>query len=207
MRFHLASLLGLCAFAGLVQAQAELAAKILADAPPCGVSNSPSHEQRRDRTDRLTRQAPCIVPLFTTGVCSLDNIANCICSNITLQSHLSSCVQTSCNFADQVAAVAIEAELCQAYPKETRSSEVRLAAILCTAFVVPIVMLRFYSRLTITKRLGIDDYMTLVALISHMAVSGIEISSEYNNMARSQQSKADQQAHQWDSAVITGILK
>ncbi|KAH8901503.1 integral membrane protein, partial [Thozetella sp. PMI_491] len=115
---------------------------------------------------------PCITPIFTTGVCSLDSIAPCVCTNITLQSELSTCVQTSCPFSDQVAAVTVETALCSAYPKESRSNSVRLTAILCTAFIVPVILLRFYSRWTVTKRLGWDDYTTLISLSAHLAVSG-----------------------------------
>ncbi|KAH7304529.1 integral membrane protein, partial [Stachybotrys elegans] len=111
-------------------------------------------------------------------------ITDCVCSNVTLQSYLSSCVQTSCNWADQIAAGTLQATLCQAYPKESRSLDVQLAAILCTAFLMPIVLARFYSRWSVLGKLVMDDYMTLVALLAHLAAAGIEIASAHKGFGK-----------------------
>ncbi|KAH8893658.1 integral membrane protein [Thozetella sp. PMI_491] len=144
-------------WSGIVDAQASLVTEIFNNAPACAL--------------------PCITPVFTNGVCSLDAIAPCVCSNITLQSELSTCVQRACVFSDQVAAVSIETSVCIDYPKESRSQDVKVTAICCLAIILPVIMLRFYARLRIVRELGWDDYMTLFAVLAHIAVSAIEIAS------------------------------
>ncbi|KAL0932927.1 uncharacterized protein CTRU02_211890 [Colletotrichum truncatum] len=45
---------------------------------------------------------PCLLEVFQGGGCEIDRLADCVCTNNTLQAHVSACVQMSCEFNDQV---------------------------------------------------------------------------------------------------------
>lgn len=67
------------------------------------------------------------------------------------------------NFLSEAAGVL--GELCAAYPKESRSNEVKVAAIACMAITTVIVVLRSFARLTVTSRLWWDDLTILLATV------------------------------------------
>jgi hypothetical protein len=50
----------------------------------------------------LLQQLPCVFSGITAYNCSLDTFDTCLCPNIPMQSNLSTCVQQSCEFQDQV---------------------------------------------------------------------------------------------------------
>ncbi|KAH8881221.1 hypothetical protein GQ53DRAFT_848384 [Thozetella sp. PMI_491] len=143
--------------AGVVVAQADLASRILQATPKCAL--------------------PCVLGIFSSGICSTDSIAPCICTNTTLQADLSICVQGACIFDDQLKAVAIETGVCEGYPVESRSNEVKLTIIVCCALVFPFVLLRFFARIYITQTLWVDDYVILAASFAQAALAGIEFTS------------------------------
>jgi hypothetical protein len=58
-------------------------------------------------------------------------------------------------------------DLCVAYPKESRSNEVKITAVVCIVITTVIVILRSLARLTVTSRLWWDDWMILLATVSH----------------------------------------
>lgn len=50
-------------------------------------------------------QLPCVLAGVQSAKCSMADVgllAGCMCTNMTLQSNLSTCVQKSCHFTDQV---------------------------------------------------------------------------------------------------------
>ncbi|CCF37047.1 integral membrane protein [Colletotrichum higginsianum] len=80
-----------------------------------------------------TCAAPTVATELAAANCSLTDInlfADCLCTNITLQSRMSTSVQTSCKFGDQLKVVELETALCAAYPKESRVNEIRIASII-----------------------------------------------------------------------------
>ncbi|OHE92570.1 integral membrane protein [Colletotrichum orchidophilum] len=103
----------------------------------------------------------CITTAFGNSGCRLDNIAPCICTNLTLLDGLSGCVQTSCIWQDQLALSYLTDDLCRPYPHPSRDVEIKLvvAALAITTF--PIVALRMISRWIVASRLELDDWMTL----------------------------------------------
>ncbi|KAH8895309.1 hypothetical protein GQ53DRAFT_838976 [Thozetella sp. PMI_491] len=137
-----------------VEAQLDVATKILNGSPACAL--------------------PCITGIITGGVCSIDSIAPCVCTNITIQANLSMCVQQSCMFGDQVRSAKLETDLCDTYPKEVKTDSITIASIVGTAVVFPAVGLRIFTRLYLTKRLWSDDYLALAsaaALLATVAIS------------------------------------
>lgn len=45
---------------------------------------------------------PCILEVFQSGGCKVEELADCVCTNVALQARISACVQTSCEFKDQM---------------------------------------------------------------------------------------------------------
>ncbi|KAL8296091.1 hypothetical protein RB601_003654 [Gaeumannomyces tritici] len=93
-----------------------------------------------------------------------EDLESCLCSNITLQSELSICAQKACSFLDQIAAVTVEAELCAAYPKPSRSRDVQLAIIIGSTLLCPIIILRVFVKLY-AKMVSIDDIAIFISSI------------------------------------------
>ncbi|KAF9872490.1 integral membrane protein [Colletotrichum karsti] len=75
------------------------------------------------------------------------------------------------------AAAQLETTLCAAYPKESRSLEVRNIAIALSVITFPAVALRCFSRWMITHRLWWDDWTAIFATILLAALAGVEIAS------------------------------
>ncbi|OBR12573.1 Integral membrane protein [Colletotrichum higginsianum IMI 349063] len=124
------------------------------------------------------------------GGCSLAKAADCVCTNTTLQAHVSQCVQTSCIYADQVGtlqkfhldvkacllpsrpttdreslplvAAHISRDLCRGYPIEDRRSSTRIPAIVLPAITIAVVLLRCISRIAVAKGMWWDDWIALV---------------------------------------------
>lgn len=57
-------------------------------------------------------------------------------------------------------------DLCSAYPKQSRSSQVTRIVIAGCVLVLPTILLRLYARALYTKKLWLDDYMTIFATVS-----------------------------------------
>ncbi|WQF86882.1 Putative extracellular membrane protein, CFEM [Colletotrichum destructivum] len=123
---------------------------------------------------------PCLTQGLADGNCSLTSVvtaADCLCLNIPLQSDLSTCVQLNCHFEDQARAASLETSLCAAYPKESRSHEVKTIAIALSVITFPVVALRCISRWMITRRLWWDDWTAVFATVLLAGLAGIEIAS------------------------------
>ncbi|KXJ84826.1 hypothetical protein Micbo1qcDRAFT_129033, partial [Microdochium bolleyi] len=107
----------------------------------------------------------CIVNAFAAKGCDGTDLKACLCVDIALQADLSECVQTTCPFADQVVAGKIETEICDGFPKESRSWEVIGVTTAGCVIVFPIVMLRLYSRTHYATGLSGDDFATIAAAV------------------------------------------
>ncbi|KAG7054311.1 integral membrane protein [Colletotrichum scovillei] len=132
----------------------------------------------------LTQIPNCALPCITQGLqegnCSLASVATvteCLCPNIKLQSDLSTCVQLKCHLEDQARAAKLETSLCDAYPKESRSNEVKTIAIALSVITFPVVALRCISRWKITNKLWWDDWTAIFATMLLAGLAGIEIAS------------------------------
>lgn len=83
---------------------------------------------------------------------------------------------TSSNETCISAVAAISNQLCTGYPIESRSREVKTAAIACAALAFPIVALRCVARWMVTKRLWLDDWTAVMATVrSTLRYSDIRI--------------------------------
>lgn len=112
--------------------------------------------------------------LFQKAGCPLTNagdLSPCVCSNVTLQSQFSACVQKGCGFEDQIVLNVFAANLCDAYPHESRASELESIAIATIALSVPFLLLRLYSRWLKTRRLWADDAYAILAGVCLITVS------------------------------------
>lgn len=118
---------------------------------------------------------PCLTTAVQVGQCSLSALADCLCTNIALQSNVSTCVQTSCIYREQVRAALLARELCMGYPEESKGYLVRNAVIAFSAVTFPIVVLRCVSRLKVTRQLWWDDWLIVAASVFLAALSAVEI--------------------------------
>ncbi|KAL0938568.1 CFEM domain containing integral membrane protein [Colletotrichum truncatum] len=100
------------------------------------------------------------------GECTLDRLSDCVCNNITLQAKASACIQTSCEFQDQIITAQASRELCRGYPvDEHRRQSCRLLFSTLPVFTVAIVVLRFIARRMAKIKLWWDDWTALMALV------------------------------------------
>ncbi|GJD00994.1 integral membrane protein [Colletotrichum higginsianum] len=120
----------------------------------------------------------------------------------TCASRMSTSVQTSCKFGDQLSkrliplsplltsakgtfadsvleVVELETALCAAYPKESRVNEIRIASIVGLALTLPIVLGRCVCRYQMTNNLWWDDWMTIIATIFFTGLASIELASAF----------------------------
>ncbi|TDZ40328.1 Phospholipase A I [Colletotrichum trifolii] len=107
------------------------------------------------------------------SACDPEDVATCICPNIAVQSELSTCVQMSCPFGDQLTAAAIEGALCEAYPKASRRTEVRRTLIISCSLVFLTVALRLLTRMRYAGGLWEDDHMTIFAAALLVALTAV----------------------------------
>ncbi|KAI0156246.1 hypothetical protein BJ166DRAFT_532396 [Pestalotiopsis sp. NC0098] len=123
----------------------------------------------------------CIVSGIEAASCSMTDLASfsdCICLNVGLQSDFNKCVQDSCaSMTDWGTALGVEGLLCEAYPKEDRTSVPLISAIVGIAIVVPCVAARLASRLRYTGRLWPDDWVMIFTAVVFLGLAAILIVS------------------------------
>ncbi|KAL6401424.1 hypothetical protein AUP68_15294 [Ilyonectria robusta] len=137
---------------------------------------------------------PCLALIFQNGDCTLAGLPGCLCSSVPIQANVSACVQLSCAFKDQTTVATISKQLCTGYPIESRSREVKTAAIACAALAFPIVALRCVARWMVTKKLWLDDWTAVMATVLLAALIGVQIESTNLGFGR----------HYWNVDVVNG---
>ncbi|KAK1702386.1 hypothetical protein BDP67DRAFT_496971 [Colletotrichum lupini] len=90
--------------------------------------------------------------------------------------------QSVAGLLTQIPNCALETSLCDAYPKESRSNEVKTIAIALSVITFPVVALRCISRWKITNKLWWDDWTAIFATLTRnqmllAGLAGIEIAS------------------------------
>jgi hypothetical protein len=75
--------------------------ELLTDTPKCAVSEKSVIWPFMCETE-IVQQLSCVLDGITKYNCSLTTLDTCLCPNVPMQSELSTCVQTSCEFQDQV---------------------------------------------------------------------------------------------------------
>ncbi|KAK9424075.1 hypothetical protein SUNI508_13794 [Seiridium unicorne] len=124
---------------------------------------------------------PCMLSELRSANClSPDEgfLADCLCTNITLQADISICVQLSCDLLDdQKSAFGVENQICKTYPTESRASVALVTAIVTISISIPVVAARCATRLKLTKKLWPDDYMSLLSLAALLTIASIQLYS------------------------------
>ncbi|KAJ0161784.1 hypothetical protein CTA2_5613 [Colletotrichum tanaceti] len=105
----------------------------------------------------------CVTRSFLISGCGLDELAPCVCTNISLLEELSACVQSSCKWQDQLELSYLTDDLCGPYPYPSRGGEIKVVVAVLAVFTFPIVLLRLLSRWMLAGGLEMDDWTTLVA--------------------------------------------
>ncbi|KAK2036520.1 hypothetical protein LZ31DRAFT_615374 [Colletotrichum somersetense] len=110
----------------------------------------------------------CVTSTFLDSGCSLDAVAPCICTNVTLLQQMSQCIQSSCTFQDQLKLSSSTGGFCRPYPHASRSWELKLVVAVLSVLTFPIVGLRLITRWMVAGRLELDDWITLVATVGQL---------------------------------------
>ncbi|OBT70183.1 hypothetical protein VE03_00311 [Pseudogymnoascus sp. 23342-1-I1] len=118
----------------------------------------------------------CGVKVLVPAQCQLTDLANCLCTNTTLQSTFALCVVASCSTADQsTSSTLLQTEICKDVPKESRSAEIIRDVIIISTFTFVIMGLRFYSRALVTSALWWDDWTVAFAGVLMIPMTFIPI--------------------------------
>ncbi|KAK1573449.1 LOW QUALITY PROTEIN: CFEM domain-containing protein [Colletotrichum navitas] len=121
---------------------------------------------------------PCFVDLLQTAECGSLPFGPCVCTNMRLQSQVSTCVQTSCMFEEQVVTSRISQEFCHGYPiPEYRRNFCRVFLVVLPAITAVVVVMRFISRRIGRIRLWWDDWTALIALLCLTITLGCGVAS------------------------------
>jgi len=137
----------------------------------------------QDLTNK-SQQLPCILSdLPPADLKDVPTLSNALCSNITLLSELSVCIQQNCTWPDQIgrslsimnflssaltklaATKATQDKLCADFPEESRSTSLIILAVIFSGVAFPIVGLKLWTRWTVSHGLWADDYLVLVASV------------------------------------------
>ncbi|KAH8647201.1 integral membrane protein [Xylariales sp. PMI_506] len=134
--------------------------------------------------DVIDQMPSCALPCAMEGVlgggCSLTNVTlleDCLCTNNTLLSGMSTCVQTSCQFSDQVISGNLLTSMCAAFPIESRVKEVRTVAIVALVLSFVVVSARCAARLQRTGKLWSDDWTAIISALMLIGGAGLELAS------------------------------
>ncbi|PBP25242.1 integral membrane protein [Diplocarpon rosae] len=85
------------------------------------------------------------------------------CRNDTLQASVASCILNKCDFQEQSLVISLNSKLCEGIPPKSRATEVAIVGIVCGSIALVAVALRCYSRISIVRRLGYDDWLAVAA--------------------------------------------
>jgi hypothetical protein len=72
----------------------------------------------------------------------------------------------------------LQHQLCEGYPAESRSWSVAVGGMVCGGLIVIVVGLRIYSRITIAKKLGADDWLMLAATVVVIVLGILDVYSK-----------------------------
>ncbi|KAI6319271.1 hypothetical protein MCOR14_001479 [Pyricularia oryzae] len=114
---------------------------------------------------------PCTINALTAGGCDLFNataVAECSCTNVPLKAGMSLCVQDNCPWADQKKAAFISYNQCKDFTHESRQGEIYATGLACLIIPFVFIALRYYARFLIAKGLWWDDWMMMIAMVSHI---------------------------------------
>lgn len=93
----------------------------------------------------------------------------------------------------------VNKELCKGIPVESRAWPLAIVALVCIPVSLIAVALRCYSRLAISRQIGYDDFIIIVAAVFLIALGVLDLYS--TSLYRSRQEKANHS--QMDSSMAT----
>ncbi|KXJ88952.1 hypothetical protein Micbo1qcDRAFT_196884 [Microdochium bolleyi] len=150
----------------------------------CAIDATAQQFSKLSVTDLISAIPVCssgpTIKVIAEAKCPLTDaklLADCICTSTDVMSRLSTIVQTSCPFQQQLDSVIVLQGLCKGYPRESRVDLVKASAIATLAVSIPIVLLRLATTYFRTYDLGIDDWTCLGALIALVALAAVEFVS------------------------------
>jgi hypothetical protein len=121
-------------------------------------------------------QAPCLSTTLQTTPFFLSDPA--ACSNTTIQTPLWACLQRSCDFSQQEIYYNLTRPLCASQPVPSRGLPALIEPTILGPLTLLAVATRLYSRHTISKCFGVDDYLIFVAGLIYAGTIVLYIFSE-----------------------------
>ena len=123
-------------------------------------------------------QLPCVSKALQASPDFLTNLSTS-CTNTTVLTPFWACLQRSCNFDQQFQYYNLTHPLCSSFPVPSRD----LPAIIETAVLGMVTLLavatRLYSRHTISKTFGVDDYLIAAAGVIYTGTIVLYIFSKW----------------------------
>ncbi|KAH8654643.1 hypothetical protein BGZ60DRAFT_418938 [Tricladium varicosporioides] len=117
----------------------------------------------------------CSLASLTAAHCNLSDVASCLCPDSSLQAKLSTCIQKTCSFQDQLIAAEVGQQLCAAYPKESRSATVRTLSIVLFCITFVFLVLRALSRWIVFGQLWVDDWVSVFTTVFLIAGAVLQL--------------------------------
>ena len=144
--------------------------------PPCSVS--PIHNPTFIFILMTIFQLPCVSKALEASPDFLSNPLT-LCNNATVLTPFWACLQRSCNFDQQFQYYNLTHPLCSPFEAPSRG----LPAVIETAVLGFVTLLavatRLYSRHTISKRFGVDDYLIAAAGVIYTGTIVLYIFSKW----------------------------
>ncbi|KAG9242064.1 hypothetical protein BJ878DRAFT_517457 [Calycina marina] len=117
----------------------------------------------------------CSLQTLTPANCSVQDMRNCLCTNVTLQSELFTCVHQICNYTEQLSAATISQTLiCNGIPQPSRQYQITRITIVITVFTFLVLILRIISRVVL-HQFWWDDWVIVVTAILMVPMSVLPI--------------------------------
>ncbi|CAG8956814.1 hypothetical protein HYFRA_00011203 [Hymenoscyphus fraxineus] len=123
-----------------------------------------------DVTSLLIRLPSCSLScssVILEGGCSINSeLPQCLCTNITLQFDLGSCLLQNCNTTEVAAASSLfQQNVCVGFPKESRSEDIIVLTVAAASVTGFFVVLRLVSRRMVTNTIHSDDWAFIFAAV------------------------------------------
>ncbi|KAK6066485.1 CFEM domain-containing protein [Seiridium cupressi] len=109
------------------------------------------------------------------GQASAPNVTSTSFLQMLPDCAVAACASTSELLILEKAALLLEDDLCQAYPKESRGDVALIASILTFAISIPALVARCASRLKYSHKLWSDDYMSITATVFLLGLAAMQI--------------------------------
>lgn len=119
----------------------------------------------------------------------------CTCTDAVFRVSAAVCARTTCPPSSFIQAATSLAHLCDGYPIQTQTRPLVVNSIVCLVLATTFVILRYLSRWVVLRQVWWDDWATLIATISLIAMIGGNFAAIDLGFGR----------HFWDISPLNGV--